>query len=169
MADVVIEHTSNCSEDTFWDKIFFDEEYNQRMFKEALEFPHYEVTKSEDGDKEVRRTVNVVPKLGPMPGPVKKLIGDGLGYEEEGVYDKATRKYSIKITPNKLADKINITGKMYTKPEGDGKLKRVFECSVNAKIFGIGGLLEKQIIGDMQTSYAKAAEFTNKFVAEKGL
>ncbi len=169
MADVRIEHIYNCNADTFWDKIIFDDEYNRRLFKEALEFPHYEVTKSEDGEKELRRTVNVVPKLGPMPGPVKKLIGDGLGYEEEGVFDKAARRYKIKITPNKLADKMKIEGVLYVEPKGEGKVNRIFECSVNVKIFGIGGLVEKQIIGDMQNSYAKGAEFTNKYLAEKGL
>lgn len=169
MADVKLEHTYNCSEDTFWNKVFFDADYNTRLFKEALEFPGYEVASQDENDKEIRRVVNVVPKLGPMPGPVKKLIGDGLGYAEDGTFDKTTRRYKIKITPNKMADKIRIEGVLYTKPAGDNKLTRIFEAKVDVKIFGVGGLVEKQIIGDMEVSYAKGAEFTNKYVAEKGL
>ncbi|MEZ4221159.1 MAG: DUF2505 family protein [Polyangiaceae bacterium] len=169
MADVKIEHTYNCNEDTFWDKIFFESDYNEQMFKKALEFPGYEVADQKEDDSSIRRSINVVPKLGPMPGPVKKLIGDGLGYREDGVYDKKSRRYTIKITPNKLADKIKIEGVLYTKPAGDNKLSRVFECKVEVKIFGVGGLVEKQVIGDMETSYAKGAEFTNKYIAEKGL
>ena len=38
-----------------------------------------------------------------------------------------------------------------------------------AKIFGVGGLLEKKMIADLEKSYAKSADFTNAFVAEKGI
>src|SRR5262245_16286338 len=34
MADTRIEHVYNCSEDTFWNKVFLDDDYNQRLFKE---------------------------------------------------------------------------------------------------------------------------------------
>lgn len=169
MADVKIEHTYNCSADTFWDKVFFDDEYNQKLFKDALQFPVYEKTKQEDSEKEVRRSINVVPKLGPMPGPLKAVIGEGLGYREDGVFDKKTKHYKTTITPNKLADKMNIKGDFWVEPQGEGKCKRVFHCTVEAKIFGVGGMLEKRVIADMQDSYAKAAEFTNKWLSEKGL
>jgi hypothetical protein len=95
-------------------------------------------------------------------------VGEGLEYKENGVYDKKTHRYSIVITPNKLTDKITIKGVMYSKPKGD-KMTRVFEASVNAKIFGVGGMLEKRVIGDMEDSYAKGAAFTNKWLKEKGL
>ena len=169
MADVRIEHVFNCSEDTFWDKIFFDDEFNRRLYSEALEFPVFDVEANDDRGDSVSRVTNVVPKLGPMPGPLKKLIGDGLGYKEEGTYEKKTRRYTTTITPNKLADKMKIKGLMYTEAAGDGKCTRIFECNVVAKVFGVGGLLEKQIIGDMKTSYDKAAEFTNQYISEKSL
>jgi hypothetical protein len=169
MADTRIEHIYNCSEDTFWNQIFFDEEYNRRLFKEALEFPVYEQTEFKETDSEVRRSIKVVPKLGPMPGPLKAVIGEGIGYVENGVLDKRTRRYTIDITPNKLADKVTIKGKLYTEPKGDGKCNRVFECSVTAKIFGVGGMLEKRVIADMQESYSKGAKFTNEYIAEKKL
>ena len=41
--------------------------------------------------------------------------------------------------------------------------------SVSAKIFGVGGLLEKKMIADLEKSYEKSATFTNAFVAEKGI
>jgi hypothetical protein len=169
MADTRIEHVYNCSEDTFWNQIFFDEEYNRRLFKEALEFPVYEQTEFKETDSEIRRSIKVVPKLGPMPGPLKAVIGEGIGYVENGVLDKKTRRYTIDITPNKLADKVTIKGKLYTEPKGDGKCNRIFECTVTAKIFGVGGMLEKRVISDMQESYARGAKFTNEYIAEKKL
>jgi hypothetical protein len=169
MADTRIEHIYNCSEDTFWNQIFFDQEYNRRLFKEALEFPVYEQTEFKETDSEVRRSIKVVPKLGPMPGPLKAVIGEGIGYVENGVLDKKARRYTIDITPNKLAEKVTIKGTMFTEPKGDGKCNRVFECTVTAKIFGVGGMLEKRVLSDMQESYAKGAKFTNEYIAEKKL
>ena len=169
MADVKIEHVYNCSADTFWDKLFFDDEFNKSLFKDALEFPVYEKLKEEKDDKEVRRSINVMPKLGPMPGPLKALIGDGLGYREDGVFDKKAKRYTMTITPNKLADKISIKGEFYLEPKGEKSCTRVFKCSVTAKIFGVGGMLEKRVIADLETSYEKSAAFTNKWLAEKKL
>ena len=168
MAEVRIEHVYNCSEDTFWNKLFFDDAYNTGLFKEALQFPVYEKLKQDEDDKEIRRSINVVPKLGPMPGPLKAVIGEGLGYREDGVYDKKTRRYALVITPNKLADKVTVKGTLYTKAQGD-KCVRVFDCTVVAKIFGVGGMLEKRLIADMEESYKKGADFSNKWLAEKGL
>lgn len=39
MATLEVEHTFNCSEATFWDQIFLDPEYNERLFKTELKFP----------------------------------------------------------------------------------------------------------------------------------
>jgi hypothetical protein len=43
------------------------------------------------------------------------------------------------------------------------------KANATAKIFGVGGLLEKKLLSDLERSYEKSAAFTNAFVAEKGL
>jgi Protein of unknown function (DUF2505) len=45
---------------------------------------------------------------------------------------------------------------------------RITEIHVDVKIFMIGGLVEDRIVADIKDSYAKAAEFTNAWVKEKG-
>lgn len=169
MNAVHIEHIFNCSEDTFWNKLFFDDEYNDRMFKQALGFPVYNRVKFDDGPNEITRVLDVVPQMGDLPGPLKKLIGDGTGYRENGRYDKQTRRYEIEVIPNKLSDKVTIQGVIFTAPAGEGKCKRVFDAKVEAHIFGVGSMLEKRIVADMEKSYGVGAKFTNDFIAEKGL
>lgn len=169
MAEVHIEHIFNCSEDTFWDKVFWDDGYNDRMFSEALKFPVHDRVRQDDKGDTIERVIDVVPKLGDMPAALKKVIGEGVGYREDGVFDKKTRHFKVKITPNKLSDKMTITGEFFTEPAGDGKCKRVFNCTAVAKIFGVGGMLEKRIMADMQQSYDTAAKFTNQYLKEKEL
>ncbi len=167
MAEVRIEHTYDCSEDTFWNEVVFDPEYNRRLFLGELGFPKHELKKSEETDTEVRRTVEVTPKLGDLPGPLKKLLGEGLSYREEGVYYKGQRRYVIRIIPNKMADKTKIEGVMSTSPVGEGQCKRLFVCTIQCSVFGVGGLVEKRVAADLEASYGAAARFTNQFLAEK--
>jgi hypothetical protein len=164
--DTRIVHTYNCSESTFWDELFLDEEYNRRLYLEALRFHAWKVVKNETVGDEVHRDIEVVPRLGDMPGPMKKVLGDNLKYREEGVFNKAERRYSLRIIPSTLADKTQVTGIMHTEPIDDKSCRRVFEVTVAVKIFGLGGMMEKHLIGDITKSYAVGAKFTNAFLAE---
>lgn len=163
------EHVFNCSEATFWDKIFFDDEYNRRQFTDVLHFSLWkEIERRDEGERIVRR-VQAAPPLGELPGPLKAVIGESAGYEEHGVFDKQKRRYTVKVVPNKLADKLNIEIAMWTEPAGENRLRRIAEGTVVAKIFGVGGMLEKKMISDLERSYEKSAAFTNQFIQEKGL
>lgn len=170
MAQLRIEHTFNCSADTFWEKIFFDSEYNERLFKDVLRFPEWKVVKNEDRGPTVERVVEVTPRIGELPAPLKKAIGDGVRYREEGSYDKAARRYRMNVVPNKLSDKMVVRCELWLEPAATpNQCRRLFTCQVEAKIFGVGGILEKRLIEDMEKSQNISAEFTNRFIAEKGL
>lgn len=167
--DVRIVHTYNVSEDTFWDKLFFDDEYNRRLYLEALKFHDWQVERHEDTGSEVQRAINVAPPLGDLPGPMQKVLGDNIRYTESGVLDKKARRYRIQITPSRLADKIKVSGVLYTEPTGDHECRRIFEASVEVKVFGIGGMMEKRLVADLEKSYGIGAKFTNQYATEKGL
>lgn len=169
MADLRIEHTFNCSEDTYWDKVFYDEEYNKRMFLDALGFHEFKVVSLEDTSNGKRRVVEATPEMGDLPGPLKKVVGDGIGYREEAELDRSAKRLTTKVIPNKMGDKIKIEGVIHTEPAGDNKCKRIYTAKVNVKMFGVGGMMEKRILDDMKKSYATAASFTNEFLKEKGL
>lgn len=169
MADFRVEHAFNCSEETFWTKIFFDDEYNRRLFSERLKFSAWRELQREERDGKIYRTIEAAPPIGDLPGALKAVVGDNAGYQEKGVFDRAKRLYSVEVIPNRLADKINIKLQMTTTPDGDERCRRQVTGSVAAKIFGVGGMLEKKLIADMEKSYEKSAAFTNAFLAEKGL
>ncbi len=169
MAEIRVEHVFKCSEETFWTKVFFDDDYNRRLFQEILKFPAWRVAKSEERGDEVHRTVEASPPIGDLPGPLKAVIGDNAGYEERGVFNKATRRYRVQVVPNRMSDKISVVVEMWTEPMGDQQCKRLARATATAKIFGVGGMLEKKLLSDLERSYEKSAAFTNTFVAEKGL
>src|SRR5688572_20823222 len=106
---VRIEHTLDCSEDTFW-KLFLDDKYNQALFSGYLKFPVWRVASSVDGEKELKRTVEVEPYVADLPATMKKVIGDNVRYREEGRLDKEKRRYHVEIVPARMADKIFVKG-----------------------------------------------------------
>ena len=169
MAEIRVEHVFKCSEETFWTKIFFDDEYNRRLFREILKFPVWRVAKVEEQGDEVRRTIEASPPVGDLPGPLKAIVGDNAGYVERGVFDKKTRRYRVQVVPNRMSDKISVAVEMWTEAMGDAQCKRIARATATAKIFGVGGLLEKKMLSDLERSYEKSAAFTNTYVVEKGL
>lgn len=169
MATLEVEHVYNCSEATYWDRIFLDAEYNERLFKTELKFPSWRELSREERGGLIHRVIEVVPYVGELPGPIKAVVGEGIGYEERGVYDRAAKNYKVTVVPNKLADKLNVKVEQWTVPDGEGRCRRKMRGDVNVKIFGVGGAIEKRMLSDLERSYQKTADFTNRFIAEKGL
>jgi len=169
MATLEVEHTFNCSEATFWDRIFLDPEYNDRLFKTELKFPVWREVSREEKGGVIHRLVEVVPYVGELPTALKAVVGDGIGYQERGIFDRNAKSYKVVVQPNKLADKLSIKVDQWTIADGDNKCRRKARAEVNVKIFGVGGAIEKRTLADLEKSYAKSADFTNRFIAEKGL
>ncbi len=165
---VRIEHTLECSEDTFW-QLFLDEKYNQALFSGYLKFPLWRVASSVDGDKELKRVIEVEPYVADLPATIKKVVGDNIRYREEGRLDKEKRRYYVEVVPARMADKIFVKGEQYTEPAPGGFTKRIFLAEITVKIFGLGGLMEKRVAADLQRSYELGAKFTNRYVKENGL
>lgn len=169
MATLEVEHVFNCSEATYWDRIFLDPEYNERLFKTELKSPVWREVSREERGGTLHRVVEVVPYVGELPGALKAVVGEGIGYEERGVLDRNAKTYKVTVVPNKLADKLSIKVDLWTLADGDNRCRRKARAEASVKIFAVGGAIEKRILSDLERSYRQSAEFTNRFIAEKGL
>lgn len=165
MKSFTLSHEIHCDSETFW-KTFFDKSFNDDMFKKGLGFPHYETVEQRDTDKEIVRRVKVTPKMD-APGPVAKALGSSFSYTEDGTFDKASKVFSWKTTPSSLADKVKTEGTVRVEPAGEGKVRRVCEFHYEAKVFGIGGLLESSLEKNLRGGWDKSAEFMNRWLKEK--
>jgi hypothetical protein len=168
MQEFTIRHEMECDEETYWFSCVFDKEYNERLYLKDLRFPHYDLLEFEDDGKVIRRKVFAQPLLPPLPGPVKKVVGDGLAYTEVGSFDRAEMRYRFKAIPNSLPEKARTEGVMSVEKLGDKRIARVAKIQVEVKVFMVGGLIEDQIANSLRSSYERAAAFTNLYVKEKG-
>ena len=69
---------------------------------------------------------------------------------------------------SKLADKIDISGELWTEPNGEGKLDRCVTMNIKVKIFGVGKVVEGFIEKTTRESYDRATDYTNGWLAEQG-
>jgi hypothetical protein len=158
---VTVTTTIDCDVDTFW-KTFFDRDFNQKLYSEGLGFKRFEIVEMSDSGRRVKG----VPKVN-APGPVAKLLGDSFGYEEAGTLDKASNTYRWKMTPNTMGDKLFTSGSVKIEPAGDGKVRRTSEATIEAKVFGLGGVLESTAEGEIRQSFEREAAFMNRWFSEK--
>lgn len=164
-----IRHTFDTDVDTFWNKIFFDPEYNSELFERYLKFTVYRVLELDrQPDGSVHRRVECAPPV-EIPAVAKKIIGDSTSYVEDGRFDPKTKRFSLEVFPKVGADKIKSRVVMYAEPRGDKKLERVVEVDNEVKVFGVGKILEAFIEKETRASYDQSAAFTQQWIRDKGL
>jgi hypothetical protein len=165
MGKFTVVHEINCNVDTFW-QTFFDKEFNEKLYREGLGFPEFSVLEQRETDTQIIRRAAGQPKMN-MPGPVMKLLGNNFRYTEDGTFDKASKQWKWKMTPSTLADKMRQEGSLRVEPLGDNKVRRVAEMVIEAKIFGVGGLMESAAEKGLREGWDQSAVYMNKHLASK--
>lgn len=161
MTTFTMTHDIDCDPDRFWE-LFFDHDMNTQMFK-SIGFPEWKIIEDTDGEKERVRKIKATPKM-ELPSAVQKLVGPSFGYEETGRFDKAQKIFRFVITPTAMANKLRNEGWVKCEPNGAGKCKRIAEMIAEAKVFGIGGMIESSVEKGNRQGWADSAAFLNEWI-----
>ena len=70
------------------------------------------------------------------------------------------------MTPSTLAEKLKNEGTMRIEPIGEDRVRRIADIVVEAKIFGIGGLMESTTEKELRNGWDKSADFMKKWLAD---
>ena len=143
--------------DEHW-RLFLDDEVERRMFLEGFRFPKYELLERRETDDEIVRKIRVVPRLD-VPGAVAKLLGNSFGYTEVHNFDKKTKVFRAKTIPSVLADRLSSESTVRVEPAGPGNCRRTVDVSVEARIFGIGGLVETALEKNLRNGWVDSAAY----------
>ena len=164
MAKFTVTHIINCDADTFW-RVFLDKEFNEELYRKALGFPEWAIVDQAERGGEVVRTVRGQPKMN-VPGPLKKIFGSGFGYTEEGRLSGAgaAAVWRWKQIPSTMAEKLRNEGTLRIEAVGEGKIRRSAEIVIEAKIFGVGGLIESTTEKQLREGWDESAVFMNKWL-----
>jgi hypothetical protein len=154
---------------TFWNRVYFDPEFNRELYLTHLRFSTYIVSEDRLGDDGTRhRRVECVPKID-LPGPIRSMFGDGTGYVEVGRFDPKTQHYHIGVIPKLGGEKIKTTSEIWVQAEGSNRIVRHATGEAQVKVFGLGGTIEGMIEKQAREMHEKSAEFTNRWIRSKGL
>lgn len=160
-ADHVIEGISLAD----YGNLYFDEDYNVRMCV-AVRLGRELLELRREGNRIFRR-VKVHPQDREIPAPVAKVLGfSHFAYVEELTMDLDSNEGSWRTIPERMADKFDTRGTLRFLDAG-GHARRIVDGEIDVKIFGIGTIVEKFICSDAEKSYAAAAAFARRYVAER--
>src|SRR5262249_31075375 len=141
-------------------RIYLDDAFERELYRDGLRFPVYELLENRETESEIIRRIRVVPKLD-LPGPVAKVLGSSFAYTEEGRFDKAARLWTSKFIPSVLADRLTSTVAVRAEPAGEGRCRRTIDYTVEARIFGVGGLVESALEKNVRGGWEAGARFMN--------
>lgn len=163
MGRFTITHDINCDSETFW-KVFFDKTFNERLYRDTLGFPTFEIVDQREDERQITRRVRGTPKMN-LPGPVAKLMGPNFTYTEEGTLDRAKGVWTWKLTTSAMPDKIRQEGTMRLEPTATG-VRRVADLVIEAKVFGVGGLIESSAEKQLREGWDHSAVFLNSYLKD---
>lgn len=161
MTSFTMTHDIDCDVERFW-KLFLDADFTAKLYAH-IGFPKWKLVEQRETDAEIVRIVEATPKLD-MPGPVMKVLGPGFGYTEEGRFDKKAQKYRFSIKPSVLEGKLKNEGTVRAEPRDGTKTRRIVDVVAEAKVFGVGGMLETMTEKNTREGWAKAATYINDWL-----
>lgn len=164
MKQIHLSHEIHCSPAAFW-KLYFDPVFTAAVVREAIKVDDFKILKFEENEREIVRVTSGRPRLN-APAMIQKAIGDNFSYTESGRFDRQTQIWHWKITLSTFTDKTRNEGTMRVESIGQDRIRRIGDATVEAKIFGMGGMMESGMEKQMQEGWAAGAEFTNRWIAD---
>lgn len=158
-----------CTPDILWGA-FLNESYLRALYLDELESRAFDVLEIGEASRKLR----IVPKM-KLPAPVAKLIGESFAYEEHGTLDRATNEWTWRmVQPANLdskskprKDAVTMHGTVRIDPSGEGHSRRTDRFTVEAKLFGLGGLIESSIEKELQRGRATEYAFLTRWLEQQ--
>ena len=149
--------------DTFWNDIFFDDDFNQYLYHESLGFPRFEVVEFERfEDGMIKRLIKAYPRID-VPRPLQRVLGNNIHYYERGEYDPRTRHWKCSIEIPRLSSKLKITSDMWLVDDARGGSVRHVDFDVQIRLLGMGRILGRFTRMSLEETYGEAARHTNEW------
>ena len=144
--------------------VYFSETFNEGVARE-LGLKERRLVEEElvEGER-VRRRVRMIPSV-QLPGALKKLIGDHeINYDEVSIYDPKSHEVEFYID-SAARDRLEVKGIIRFLETASG-VRRLIDCEADARVFGVGGLIERLIESEVKRSYETIAKVMQRYLDE---
>jgi hypothetical protein len=126
-----------------------------------------EIVSEERHEERLRRKVKVVLDVD-LPAAVRRALGTAGGLEYfEFSEELAVGEYRWWIDSPAFKNRIKARGTTRIEAAGEARVSRVMEGTVEAKIFGVGGVIEKMIVDGVEGSFRAVNDGLRSFLARR--
>ncbi len=146
----------------FWTRLHASDDFAHYLYVESLGFG-YEALEV-DPSRGITRA-RIVPKV-PAPDLIVKLLGVDFSFVEDGVLGD-DRVYRFRILPSSMGERVTVRGEMRVHPEGDAHCIRHMTFAIDARIPGVGSIVEKFVERSTRQSYVDSHRITNRYLEER--
>jgi hypothetical protein len=156
------------SSETYWRDLCLSLEYQERLYTEALGCTRMEVVELDGSIESGQKRRLRFQKKVEAPLAVRKLVGDTVSLEEVSEWNAAERRWSYRMIPAVIGDRVEIRGTLRLDEKQAG-VEQISTCTVSCKIFGVGSVLEHFVAKSSHEANVNKAAFTRKYIADRGL
>lgn len=146
-----------------YEALYFDEEFWTALGR-ALRLGR-ELLRLERSDARIVRHVRCAPDQDPDTPEGRALAENKAAFVEELDYDRRARRGAWRTIPNLLPERVRTHGTIEIAAAPGGGVVRTVRGESDVRLLGFGGLVEKQIVKSIRTSYDDAAVFTAAWIA----
>ena len=143
------EHEIPWSADAFWERIH--SELFEARVREALGLNEYKELERGEDESELFRRIRV---SAPMPKGMAPLVARVVRVDEAVIFEeqwrsKRERLVRWRMTPSVMADRVRVEGVLRVEPAGRARCRRILEGTIEARLFGLGMLLERAALKEL--------------------
>lgn len=156
-------HELDIDADTYLHGVYLAEDFTRSLYLDGLSFERYELLSlacTPEGG--VERRLRACP-MSNAPAVVQKVIGSQ-EYDEVGSLGPGQRTWRYRVLPRSLPDKLRIQGTQVVAPLGPGRCQVTFECTFEASIFAVGGVVERFMASQFEENVARQLAFTRAWL-----
>lgn len=155
----------NC-DPQFYLEQYFDAEGRAERELKGCGTVSFKVIESSRGDDVWTHVAESTERVN-APGPVRKIFGETTRLEERATWRRSTNIIEVEAIPGTLKSKLTIHSQIRADAAGEGKTRITLTLDVKAKIFAVGGLIEKMAVKEMPAHVTKDAAYFNAHIAPK--
>jgi hypothetical protein len=96
------------------------------------------------------------------------MFGSDVTVEEHSEFDAKLARWTYRIVPAVMSDRIDIRGTVEIRPRTGG-VEQLSNTTVGCRIFGIGSIIEHFLMKSTEEGSADKNRFTLRYIQEKGL
>lgn len=162
-ARFTVRHALHCSPEEFWEHIQHDPEFHRALNADYLGH-RYEVLE-EDRARGIYRARTWPQYHAPLA--LQRVLDRKASFTEEGVFDAARQQYDFRVVPSVYADKLRTEGHLRAEPARGGECDRVVDFVIEARVPGIGFLVEAFLEKNTRENFDKSAVYVNDYLRTK--